>query len=256
MSYLNDYLRVIPQADASRVRETIAKNKAVFEVNNLSEKEFERLIIQLAEEEGLVTKLVDVGTKITADPLNTFYSHVLMDLSHLFPEQNSIERAGENYDTIYQGHLEELKKEIEALERRVEELKQQKRGEEGLILKTFSFEPDKQSLYVEDYTQEAAHLFVDRDGESLAPASIERLYHTYYLSLDKTVETNVLQNAEGITTAQLEVLYESPYTLDNNNENYRIEKAIDGDSNSFWFNVALKPNNARDSVSVGPKGRL
>ena len=179
-----------------------------------------------------------------------------MDLSHLFPEQNSIERAGENYDTIYQGHLEELKKEIEALERRVEELKQQKRGEEGLILKTFSFEPDKQSLYVEDYTQETAHLFVDRDGESLASASIERLYHTYYLSLDKTVETNVLQNAEGITTAQLEVLYESPYTLDNNNENYRIEKAIDGDSNSFWFNVALKPNNARDSVSVGPKGRL
>lgn len=256
MSYLNDYLKVIPKADASKIRENIAKNKAVFEVNAFSEAEFERLILQLAEQEEPVTKLVDIGTKVTADPLNDFYSHVVMDLGQLIPEQNAIEQAGENYDKIYQGHLEELKKEIEALERRVVELKELKKGEDGLILRSFSFEPDKQGESLEAYNQDTAYLFADRDGTLLAPAQIERFYHTYYLALAKNNETNVLQTTAGISSAQLEILYESPNTLDNTNENYGIEKAIDGDSNTFWFNVALKPNNAQDTVFVSPKGRV
>lgn len=256
MSYLNDYLKVIPKADASKIRDNIAKNKAVFEVNAFSEAEFERLILQLAEQEQQVTTLVDIGTKVTADPLNDFYSHVVMDLSHLIPEQNAIEQAGENYDKIYQGHLEELKKEIEALERRVVELKELKKGEDGLILRSFSFEPDKQGESLETYTEDTAYLFADRDGTVLAPAQIERFYHTYYLALAKNNETNVLQTTAGISSAQLEILYESPNTLDNTNENYGIEKAIDGDSNTFWFNVALKPNNAQDTVFVSPKGRM
>lgn len=256
MSYLNDYLKVIPKADADKIRENIAKNQAVFEVNNFSESEFEQLILQLAQEEEPVTKLVDIGTKVTADPLNDFYSHTLMDLSQLIPEQNAIEQAGENYDKIYQGHLEELKKGIEALERRVIELRELKKGEDGLILRSFSFEPDKQGELLENHSTETAYLFVDRDGSLLEPAQIERFYHTYYLALAKNDESNALQNTNGISSATLEILYESPNTLDNTNENYGIEKAIDGDTNSFWFNVALKPNNAQDSVSISQKGRV
>lgn len=256
MSYLNDYLKVIPKADADKIRENISKNQAVFEVNDFSEAEFELLIQQLAQEEEPVTKLVDVGTKITADSLNDFYSHVVMDLSQLVPEQNAIERAGENYDKIYQGNLEELKKEIEALERRVIELKELKKGEDGLILRSFSFEPDKQGESLENYNDDTSYLFVDRDGTLLEPAQIERFYHTYYLGLAKNKEVNVLQNSNGISSASLEILYESPNTLDNTNENYGIERAVDGDSNTFWFNVALKPNNAQDSVSISPKGRV
>lgn len=255
MSYLNDYLKVIPKADADKIRETIAKSQEYFEVNNLSEKEFELLITQLAESETPITKVTDIGIKITADPLNAFYSHALMDLSHLFPEQNTIELAGENYDTLYQGHLEEMKKEIEALERRVGELEEMRKGEDGLVLKSYSFEPDRQSEFMEQWTEETAYLFVDRDSSPLTGASIDRLYHTYFLSLGKTEEVDVLKNEKQLTTAQLEVLYESPYTLANQNENYVISKAIDGDENTFWFNVALKPNNQRDSVTISQKGR-
>lgn len=255
MSYLNDYLKVIPKADADQIRNTLAQNQAVLEVNRFSEQEFEKLIQHLAGDDELVTELVDLGTKVTADPLNTFYSHVLMDLSHLFPEQTNIELAGENYDQIYQAHLEDLKKEIVALERRVEEVEDLRRGEQGLVLRSFAFEPESETQNKELYNEETAYLYVDRDGTILEPAVVDRLYHNYFLGLGKTTETNVLQNDQGITSAQLEVFYESPYTLDNTNENYGLEKAIDGDSNTFWFNVALKPNNQTDTTTISPKGR-
>ena len=255
MSYLNDYLKVVPKADAAKIRETISKSQEYFEVNNLSEKEFERLILELAEKEQPVTEMADIGIKITADPLNRFYSQVLLDLSHLFPEQNTIEMAAENYDTIYQGHLEEMKKEIDALNRRIVELEEIRKGEDGLVLKSYSFEPDNQAEAMEQLTEETAYLFCDRDGTLLEQAAVDRLYHTYFLSLEKNKEEDILKNEKGLTTAQLEVLYQSPYTLGNQNENYTIDKAIDGDTNTFWFNVALKPNNQRDSVSISQKGR-
>ena len=255
MSYLNDYLKVIPKADADQIRETLNQNQAILEVNRFSEEEFENLILQLAEDEQLATTLVDLGNKVTADPLNQFYSHVLMDLSHLFPEQTNIETAGENYNQIYQGHLEDLKKEVAALERRVEEVEDLRRGEEGLVLRSFAFEPESEMAHKELYTSETAYLYVDRDGTVLEPAAIDRLYHNYFLGLGKTKEVNVLQNEQGLTSAQLEILYESPHTIDNKNENYTLQKAIDGDVHSFWFNVALKPNNQTDETSISPKGR-
>ena len=75
------------------------------------------------------------------------------------------------------------------------------------------------------------------------------------MSLAKNKEIDLLKNEKGLTTASMEVLYESPYTLKNNNEQYGIEKAIDGDNGTFWFNVALKPNNARDGITISQKGR-
>lgn len=255
MSYLNDYLKVIPKADADKIRANILKNQAYFEVNQMTETAFHSLILQLAEMEEPETNVPDLGTKITADPLNAFYSNVLLDLSHLFAEQNQIERAGENYDSIYQAHLEEMKKEVEALRRRITELEELRRGEDGLVLRSYSFEPEIQNQQLEIRNDDTAYLFCDRDGTLLEEANIDRLYHTYFLSLGKTKEIDALKNEKGLTTATLEVLYESPYTLANQNEMYGIEKVIDGDSNTFWFNVALKPNNALDSVSISQKGR-
>ena len=110
MSYLNDYLKVIPTADASKIRTTLNKSQEYFEISRLSDQAFEELLEQLVVSEEPLTKLVDPGTKITADPLNRFYGNVLLDLTHLFSEQNAIERAGENYDIIYQSQLDELKK--------------------------------------------------------------------------------------------------------------------------------------------------
>ena len=112
MSYLNDYLKVIPTADASKIRTTLNKSHEYFEISRLSDQAFEELLEKLVVSEEPLTKLVDPGTKITADPLNRFYGNVLLDLTHLFSEQNAIERAGENYDIIYQSQLDELKKEF------------------------------------------------------------------------------------------------------------------------------------------------
>lgn len=255
MSYLNDYLKVIPTADASKIRTTLNKSQEYFEISRLSDQAFEELLEKLVVSEEPLTKLVDPGTKITADPLNRFYGNVLLDLTHLFSEQNAIERAGENYDIIYQSQLDELKKEIEALERKIALLEETRKGESGLVLKSFSFEPEKAELFVEPKTVETAYLFADRDGRTLESAIIDRHYHTYFLSLAKNKEIDLLKNEKGLTTASMEVLYESPYTLKNNNEQYGIEKAIDGDNGTFWFNVALKPNNALDSITISQKGR-
>ena len=253
MSYLKDYLKVIPKVDANRIRENIADNKEVFEVRNLSEKEYERLVFQLAEESIIQTEPSELEQTITADSFNQFYSNVTFDLSRLFPEQNHIELAGENYDRIYQGHLEELKKEIDALSRNIERLEQQQRGESGLIIRSYGFEPEEREANAEHLNSETAYLFTDRDGSALNQTTNERLFHTYFLSLGKRTETNLIENHKGISTAKLEVVYESPYTLINQNENYQIEKAIDGDSSTFWFNVALKPDNGLDSVSISPR---
>lgn len=253
MSYLKDYLKVIPKVDADRIRQNIADNQEVFQVNNISEQEYERLVYQLAEENIIQTGPVEMEQMITADTFNEFYSNVKFDLSRLFPEQNHIEMAGENYDRIYQGHLEELKKEIDALTRNIERLEQQHRGESGLIIKAYGFEPEERQKNAEHFNEDTAYLFADRDGSPLKSATSERLFHTFFLSLGKKKEINLIENAKGLSSAKLEVVYESPYTLKNQNENYRIEKAIDGDQGTFWFNVALKPDNGLDSVSISPR---
>lgn len=253
MSYLNDYLKVIPKVDADKIRENISSNQEIFEVNRLSEQEYELLINQLAEENTVQTKPVVLDQTITADAFNSFFSNVLVDLSRLFPEQNNIEQAGVNYDRIYQGHLEELKKELEALTRGIERLEKENRGEDGLVIKSYSFEPEEKEVIVERLTDETKYLFVDRDGSHLEPAAGERLFHTYYLTLNQDKKINLLENEKGTTTANLSVVYESPYTLINQNENYTTDKAIDGDDSTFWFNVALKPDNSLDSVSISPR---
>lgn len=236
-----------------RIQENISENQEVLTIQNISEKQYEALLNQLAEESHIFTEPVALSQEITADDFNLFYSNVLLDLARLFPEQNSIEQAAINYDQIHQGHLEELRKEVDGLKRNIEKMKAQQRGESGLLLHSFSFEPEERDEHSELYSEETAYLFTDRDGSPLEPAQSERLFHTYYLSLSKQSEESLLESENGRTTARLEVVYESPYTLVNQNENYHISKAIDGNPNTFWFNVALKPNNEPDSVSISPR---
>ena len=45
MSYLNDYLKVIPAVDALRIQENIADNQEVLSIQNINEKEYEALQI-------------------------------------------------------------------------------------------------------------------------------------------------------------------------------------------------------------------
>lgn len=255
MSYLNNYLKVIPKADADIIKENIYKNTELFEIKNLSEQEYEHLIEHLLSSEETETRPVIFPDVITADSLNDFYSSVAFDLHKLFPEQNNIEKLGENYERIYEGHLEELANEIEKIRYSVDRLSSKESMEENTIVESYSFEPDLKSKNAEVYTEETAYLFTDRDGAKRKIAAQEKLFHTYHLTLNKTEEVNLLVNDSGITTASIKVLYESPHVLVNKNPEYSIDKAIDGDSSSFWLNVAQKPNNGLDFVNILP-GRI
>lgn len=255
MSRLSDYLKVIPKADADIIRQNIAENTELFEIQNLTEQEYENLIDSLIEEEKILTEPVELSEKILAEELNTFYSSVATDLHRLFPEQNNIERLGENYNRIYQGHLEELSNEIERLRTSVNRLQDVETIEENTIIIGYSFEPDRKEEVSELYSSDTAYLYQDRDGTNLNPASQEKLFHTYHLVLNKEEATDLLINDKGITTAKLDVLYESPYVIENDNPEYDIGKAIDGDEGTFWFNVAYKPDNSLDYINIMP-GRM
>lgn len=253
MSYLKDYLKVVPKADRNRVIENIAKNQELFEVEAFTEENLNALVNHLIEDSEVMTKLSPLSQTIKADELNLFYRNVAFDLSRLFPEQNQIEQAGENYERIYQGHLKEIEDAVDNLKRTIDDLEDAQKGEKGLILKRYGFEPENKLREMEQYTPDTAYLFTDRHGEPRPAAETHRLFHTYYLSLSKQEEADALINSTGELTAKLDVLYESPYTLENTNDNYSLHHALDGDSSTFWLSVALKPSNGLDGISIGPK---
>lgn len=256
MDYLHDYLRAIPKADADAIRKALKDNELHFGLEEVSEPEFERLIKQIAETNVALTQLPELGERLEAAPLNEFYTNLSVDLNRLFAEQAAIETAAANYDHITQANLEELRRAVESLQESVQRLEKQARGERGLVLRSYRFQPERAKEMNEEYREETRYLFVDRDGTSLQPAEVNRLYHTYYLSLKKEDETDALRDANGHTTARLDVLYETPGTLSNTNPAYAPEKAIDGTTETFWFNVCLKANNGLDRVSIAPEGRV
>ena len=252
MNYLNDYLKVIPKADSDIIMANIHENSELFEYSGLMEDDYEILINQLIQSEDIVTEIIELNEIITAEDFNSFYSNVALDLHRIFPEQNNIEKLGESYDRIYQGSLDELSYEIEKLRESINLLSAKESLQKDTITESYSFEPDKKEQVSEILNEDTKYLFVDRDGKAIAPAEQEKLFHTYHLTLSKNESINVLVNDSGITTAKIDILYESPYVLSNTNKEYSTEKILDGDTSTFWFNVAKKPDNSLDYVNIMP----
>lgn len=254
MNYLDNYLKIIPEYDATEIRKALKENEKHFGLEEISEYEFENLVKQLSENNTQVTEVPAFSEKIKSEELNQFYSSLAIDLKRLFNRQESIEVANENYHHIYQSTLDEISRAVETLRRHVEQLKYRKNKQQGLILKEYSFEPDNEINFTETYTEDTSYLFIDRDGSSLSPAETNRFYHNYSLTLKKKEETNVLINENNIATATVEVIYETPGTLKNNNPLYAPSKMVDGAEDTFWFNVCLKANNDLDKIDINPKG--
>lgn len=254
MAYLNDYLKVIPEYDATQIRQALKASELNYAEATVSEQEFERLVHEVQTNKLILTEPLTLGEKLDASVLNNFYKHLGVDLARLFSEQASIEVASQNYHHIYEGTLEELAKEVDSLKQAIYQLERQSRLEKGVILREYSFEPTEAVSLEENLNDETAYLFVDRNGQALNQAERQRLYHNYSLGLHKNVEENVLRDKQGVTTATLEVLYETPGTLTNNNPRYTPDQALDSSTQSFWFNVCLKSNNQLDKVSISPKG--
>lgn len=254
MNYLDNYLKIIPEYDANEIRKALKENEKHFGLENISQYEFENLVKQLSVLDAKVTEVPLFQEKIESDTLNTFYSSTAIDLKRLFAKQESIEVANENYYHIYQSTLDEISRAVNVFRRHIEQLKYRKDKEKGLVIKEYSFEKENELRYTESYTEDTAYLFIDRDGSQLDPAETNRFYHNYSLTLQKEEEVNVLLDKTRLSTAKIEILYQTPGTLTNTNALYGPDRMSDGSSDTFWFNVCLKSNNDLDKVNNSPKG--
>lgn len=254
MNYLDNYLSIIPEYDRLQIEKALKENEKHFGLESISDVAFKGLVKQLSESDDIITNTPNLSEKIESDELNSFYSSLAIDLKRLFNKQESIEVANENYYHIYQANLEEIARGVDSLSRHINQLKYTKNKEKGLVLKEYSFEKENETHFTENYNQDTSYLFIDRDGSQLEPAQINRFYHNYSLTLQKKEEVNALRNEENITTANVEILYETPGTLQNTNPAYAPNKAIDNSTETFWYNVCLKTNNSLDKISINPKG--
>lgn len=252
MSYLQEYLKIIPQVEAERVESFLKKNEEIFAILDISEKEFKELIDTLNKEYKQVAFPVELSQKIKAEDLNNFFKNVAIDMVRLFTTQNGIEAAAENYNRIYEGNLEDMRKEVKTLQNKIADLDMESEAEEGLKIHSFNFEPAYIYSNVEKDMENFGYMFQDRDGSFLQPVDIKRTYHKYHASLSVKDAVDLLADERGNSNAKIEILYESPYTLDLENRNYDIENTINNENNNFWMSLALKPNNNSDTIDINP----
>lgn len=252
MNYLQDYLRVVPKVEKERVEALLQANKAVYEVQNLTEREFQELVTFLSEKQEPVTKPIELQETVEAEDFNRFLSNVAIDLMHLFEEQNLLEGAASNYDRIFSGVLDDIRKEVAALRQREQELYLENKGEDGLFVKTYSFEAENKNKHAEVFNAENKYLFEDRDGSVLPEVAYERSYHQHYISLAKEDELNVLVNEKNQTTAKIQVSYENAGSVNLKEEKYKIDKAIDGSNDTYYMHVVLSTSPAVHKIPKNP----
>lgn len=252
MSYLQDYLRVIPKVEKEKVEALLRANKALYEVKNLTEKEFENLVNFLAIKQQSTTKPMTVDDVVDAAKLNEFFSNVGIDLLHLFEEQNLIEGAALNYDRIFMGVLDDIRKEVSALKQREEDLFLENKGEDGLVIRSYSFEEENKGKHAETMTKENSYLFEDRNGDKPNEVSYERSYHQHFIGLPKEKEINCLVNDKGQTTAKIKIDYQNTGTIKLNDSRYDASKAIDGNQESYYMHVVLATTEATHKIPKHP----
>lgn len=239
MEYLQNYLSVLPDYDRKEVETLIQENMDLFDVKVITKEEFEALLQQLANRKEKVTSLEPTGEKVDAEHFNTMHSNVALDLKRLYNSHLVVEKVMANYDRILRGTLDDIKREVDSLSSRVEELNLKAKGEDGLIVKTYGFEEKEKNLYMETDRSQFAHLFTDRDGKSLPSATLNRSFHQHYLSLPVREVQNALQTSTGKVTARIESTYHAPNTI--TDRNHALGHAIDDSMETYWAE-AIKTN--------------
>lgn len=239
MEYLQNYLSVLPDYDRKEVEQLLQENMDLFDVKVITKEEFEALLQQLANRQEKVTTLTPTDEKVDAEHFNDMHSNVALDLKRLYNSHLIVEKVMANYDRILRGTLDDIKREVDSLSTRVEELNLKAKGEDGLVVKTYGFEEKEKNLYMETDRDQYAHLFLDRDGKSLPNASLNRSFHQHYLSLPIREVENVLQNSSGTTTAKIEVMYQSQNIV--TDRNHPLGHAIDDSLETYWAQ-AVKTN--------------
>lgn len=252
MALLQDYLRVLPRVEKERIEALLKSEEELFEIKGLTEEQFQELVEYLAIEKQKVTEKIELSETIKAEEMNLFFADVAIDLLHLFEEQNLLEGAARNYDRIFSGVLDDIRREVRALERREQELWLENKGEDGLIVRSYGFDISEKSLMAETRDESNAYLFTDRDGSLLEDVAFERSYHRHYVSLPKEEEKNRLLNENGQVTAKLSVEYENIGAIDMSGYGYGPEKALDGSDDTYYMHIVLDTQEASHKIPKNP----
>lgn len=252
MAYLEDYLRVIPRVERERIETLLKGQRELYEIKNLTEEQFAALVEYLAVEQQPVTTSVELTDVVDADAINLFMADVAIDLLHLFEEQNLLEGAAMNYDRIFSGVLDDIRKEVSALRRREEELWLENQGEDGLIVKSYGFDVAEKGRHAETKGEGKAYLFEDRDGRVLPEVEYERSYHQHYIGLGKKESVDRLVNEKGQVTAKVSVAYENTGSVDMSDVGYGVERILDKSDDTYYMHVVLDTQEATHKVPKHP----
>lgn len=235
--YLSGYLEVLPDSQRKKIQDIIKENQELFNISSLNEKEFAQLIAQLTQQHQQLTVFTPQMDKLDENLYNSFHSNLHVDLNLMFAEAQLIESATMNYDRIFDGVIADLEKEVQTLRNRVNSLRLTSEGEDGLIVKQYSFDDKSQ---METDREKYSHLFKDRDGSDIPDIAMEGNKGENFIVLGRIKEVDCLHDETGKTTAKIDIVERrgTPIELVNNNK-YVLENAIDSSTDSYWGEVIL-----------------
>lgn len=252
MSAFQDYLKVLPGSDRAAIEKLIASQVEDFSIEGMTEAEFGRLVERLAVLKEQTTEENLVSGTIEASVLNRFFRHVAIDLLYLFEQQNLIEGAARNYDRIFKGLLDDMRREVEALKRREEELTLEREGESGLFVRSYGFDAAEKEKVAERKGRETNHLFQDRDGRVLEEVSLERMYHQHYAGLPKFQSVDRLKNDRGVPTATVTVDHDARGAVPIQVSGFGPGTIIDDNPETFFMHVVLTEEPATHDIPKDP----
>jgi hypothetical protein len=239
--YLSGYLQVLPDYQRRKIEEIVKDNKDLYNFNSITEEQFQQIIDRLEIDHEQLSEFIPQLDKLDEELFNSFFSNVHVDLNLMFLESQLLENANANYGRIFDGIISDLQKEVNALSSRVNSLRMVSEGEDGLIVKEYSFSDKSQ---METNVEENKHLFLDRDQldgeEPDTPMSvIERNHDNHYLVLAKTKEMDCIRDRNGNPTAKIQVTDRRGIPVKKVYDGWPLDKAIDGDPDSYWAEVVL-----------------
>lgn len=233
MDYIQDYLAVLPQYDREQVEMILKDNLDLFEVKAISKDEFEALIQQLSTKKEKLTIHKPTSEYVDADHFNEFYSNVALDFKSLYHSHMTSEKVIANYDRILSGTLNDIQREVNELSTRIEELNLKASNENGLIIKTFSFDEKDKHLYIENDREQYPHLFMDRDGSEIEDAAISRSFHQHYITLPLREVENALEDESNNISADISIEYARLEAKEF--ANHPVAHAIDNSDETYWY---------------------
>jgi hypothetical protein len=230
-NYLSGYLSVLPLIQRKRVVELLSRNED-YRYNIISSAEFNALIEQITNEHTQATQYTPQVEELSTELYNQFFGAAYTDLNFMFNEVNLIDRAITNYRSLAFSELSNLNKEVNDLYTQIENLKQVAVGEDGLIVRTETFQG---AVFEEDPTGVYANLFCDRDGTELPKASVALNNKKRALGLRTKVVTDRVHNPNGLMDAEIELLDQRGQSVSIAGRG--MGNSLDGSDETYWLQI-------------------